>query len=58
MSRDLLTSHRLKHAARVNPDGLRRLARFMKLHIDGMSNRQVASLIRWRVTRDDMKYEL
>ncbi|MDI1433872.1 hypothetical protein [Polyangium sorediatum] len=41
----------LRKAARLNPGGLLRLARFLRLRVEGMSLRQVASLVYWRITR-------
>jgi len=42
----------LRRAARINPRGLLRLARFLRLRVEGMSPRQVANLVYWRITRD------
>ncbi|WP_170228803.1 hypothetical protein [Polyangium fumosum] len=42
----------LRKAACLNPGGLLRLARFLRLRVEGMSPRQVASLVYWRITRD------
>lgn len=36
-------------------ENLVRLAKYLKLHcLDNMSHRQLARLIRWRLTREDM----
>jgi hypothetical protein len=35
-----------------------RLARWLRLRIDGMSIRQIINLIYWRITRDDHKYQI
>ena len=37
------------------PENLLRLAKFLKLHTDGMSHRQIASLIHWLLTRQDKR---
>jgi hypothetical protein len=33
------------------PEYVVRLARYFKLHIDGMSHRHIAKLVYWRITR-------
>jgi hypothetical protein len=40
---------------KANPDNLIRLAMWLKLDVDGMSHRQIASLIHWRITREDKR---
>ena len=52
--RNSLSRKTLRKSAKENPEGLVRLAKFLKLTITGMSLRQVADLIRWRITRKDM----
>jgi hypothetical protein len=39
---------------RAKTENLLRLARSLKLHTEGMSHRQIASLVYWRITRNDM----
>jgi len=34
------------------PENLIRLANWLKLHIEGMSHRQIAKLVWWRITRE------
>lgn len=34
----------------VNPENVRRLAKFLKLDITGMSDRQVVGLVSWRLS--------
>ena len=36
---------------KAKPDYVVRLARYLKLHIDGMSHRHIAKLVYWRITR-------
>lgn len=43
-----ITVHKLKSA---KPENLVRLAQSLKLNIAGMSHRQIARLVRWRITR-------
>ncbi len=50
----MMTTARLKKAVKSNPEGVLRLAKFLKLSITGMSVGQVSRLIRWRLTRNDM----
>lgn len=45
----------LIYAAYVNPDGIYRLARFMKLHPDGYSPRQTAKLIWWLMRKQEKR---
>lgn len=40
------------------PENVIRLAKWLRLHIDGMSLRQIIKLIYWRITRDDHKYQI
>lgn len=41
---------------RAQPDDLRRLARWLKLHnIDDMSHRQLVKLVYWLLTRKDKR---
>lgn len=47
----MVTRHELNQARRLNPAGLRRLAKFLRLHIDGMSDRQIVKLVWWLLTR-------
>lgn len=47
----MLSRATLRRAARRNPDGVRRLAVALRLRIDGMSARQVAALVYWRLSR-------
>jgi len=47
----MVTRADLNEARRRNPEGLRRLARWLKLRIDGMSDRQIAKLVWWLLTR-------
>jgi len=46
---DLMPSRVLNKSAVRNPEGLRRLARFLRLDTSGMSIFQIARLVRWRV---------
>ena len=46
-----MTRAELNEAKRRNPRGLRRLAQSLRLRTDGMSNRQIAKLIWWLLTR-------
>ena len=48
----MLKRSTLKRAAKNNPKGLRRLAKFLRLKIDSMSNKQVANLVAWRLHRN------
>jgi hypothetical protein len=48
-----LSVGRLKKA---KPENLLRLARFLSLRTDGMSHRQVAKLVRWRITRPSHRF--
>jgi len=41
----------LNEAKRRNPTGLRRLARSLRLRIDGMSDKQIVQLVWWLLTR-------
>ena len=52
---DLITSRMIKKAVEHNPDGLRRLAMFLDLQIDGMSDAQVGRLVRGRLTRGNIR---
>ena len=36
---------------KAKPENVIRLAKYLKLHINGMSHRQIASLVYWRITR-------
>lgn len=36
---------------KAKPENVVRLAHYLKLHIDGMSIRQIAKLVYWRITR-------
>ena len=38
----------------AKPENLIRLAKALKLNVGGMSHRQIARLVHWRVTRPDM----
>lgn len=50
MSGSDLPKRVLLKAAAYNPEGVFRLARFLGLDIAGMSERQVAGLIAWRLS--------
>lgn len=39
---------------KAKPENLIRLAKALKLNVEGMSHIQIARLIHWRVTRPDM----
>lgn len=43
----------LTKAAVLNPEGLRRFAKWLKLETSGMSDEQVARLVYWRINRFD-----
>lgn len=36
---------------KAKPEYVLRLAKWLHLHIDGMSSRQIAKLVYWRITR-------
>jgi hypothetical protein len=36
---------------KAKPENVRRLAKWLDLHIDGMSDRQVIKLVHWYLTR-------
>ena len=55
---NILSARILKKAAKINPTGIYRLAAFLKLNSKNMSPKQTAELIRWRITRPDMKYRI
>jgi len=40
---------------KAKPENLVRLAKFLKLNTKGMSHAHLARLVRWRITREDMK---
>lgn len=40
----------------VDPQATRRLAQWLRLKTEGMSDRQVAKLVRWRITRRQMRW--
>lgn len=40
-----MTKHQLNEARKKNPSGLRRLARFLKLNVEGLSDKHVVKLI-------------
>jgi hypothetical protein len=40
----------------AKPENLKRLADSLKLNTDGMSHRQIARLIRWRITRSQARF--
>lgn len=48
-----ITVAKLKKA---KPENLLRLARSLKLNTEGMSHRQIARLIRWRITRPVVRF--
>lgn len=45
---------RRKHLKRASPENLIRLAKSLRLRIEGMSHKQIASLVYWRITRNEM----
>ena len=47
----IIRKQHLLYAAKVNPTGLIRLAKFLNLRIDGLSIKHIARLIWWRITR-------
>ena len=57
VSHMVIAPETLKLAAETCPHGLKRLANYLKLHIDEMSEMQVARLVWWRISRPDMKAE-
>ena len=40
---------------KAKPENLLRLANWLKLYTDGMSHRQIAKLVWWRITRDTVE---
>lgn len=40
----------------AKPENLKRLANALKLDTEGMSHKQIARLVRWRITRDDHRF--
>lgn len=40
-----------KNLKKAKPENVKRLARWLGLHIDGMSDRQIVKLVWWRITR-------
>jgi hypothetical protein len=42
---------KIKHLKRAKPESVIRLANWLKLRIDGMSNRQIIKLVNWRLSR-------
>ena len=48
----LLSRHILRKA---KPENLIRLAKWLKLHIDGISHRQIVNLVYWRITRQSKR---
>lgn len=48
----LISKRMLKKAIKVNPDGVIRLAKFLKLNIQGMKMKQIVILIYWRIARE------
>ena len=51
----ILSKGHLTSARHRNPAGLRRLARWLKLRTEGMSERQVVNLVWWLITRREKK---
>jgi hypothetical protein len=51
----MVTKSELNQAKRLNLVGLRRLAGWLRLRTDGMSDRQVAKLVWWLMTRRKKK---
>lgn len=43
-----------RHLRKAKPENLLRLARSLKLRVEGMSHRQIVSLVYWRITRTGM----
>lgn len=41
------------HLIRSKPEDILRLARWLRLQIQGMKHKQIASLVYWRVTRNE-----
>ncbi len=41
---------------KAKPEALVRLAKFLKLDVEGMSHRQISKLIMWRLHRNRMWY--
>lgn len=37
---------------RAKPEDVARLAKYLRLHVDGMSHRQIVALIMWRLHRN------
>lgn len=50
-----ISQYTLQKASKLNPKGVIRLAKYLGLSIFGMGVEQVARLVRWRVTRRDMR---
>lgn len=46
-----LSASTLRKAAKQNPNGLFRLARWLRLRTDGYSARQTAELVAWRLRK-------
>lgn len=40
-----------KNLKKAKPENVKRLARWLKLDIDGMSDAQIVKLVWWRITR-------
>lgn len=49
----MITKEKLKKS---KPEDVIRFARWLRLKIDGMSIRQVISLVKWRITRGIHQY--
>lgn len=45
----MIKRRQLRQAAKINPEGVKRLACFLRLNIKDMSARQVANLVAWRL---------
>lgn len=39
---------------KAKPENVIRLAKWLQLHINGMSFRQIVKLVRWRITRNNL----
>jgi hypothetical protein len=46
-----MTNTQLKNAQKLNPAGIFRLAKYLRLKIDNMSIKQVTKLVIWRLSK-------
>ena len=42
---------KLSTLKKANPENILRLAKWLRLHVDGMSYNQIVKLVKWRITR-------